>query len=112
MDLNVLLSGKVADVKVDWEGEVVRVMYDKHAYTPKLEADVMHAADTGGGESLANLLSSLVTDWDIVDKGSSFPVTRDNLGMLPVSFLVQVMKSIAEAMQADPLLSGNSDVPS
>jgi hypothetical protein len=112
MDLTQLLAGSTAEVKVTWEDEVVLVTYLKHAYTPKLEAEVMKEADQGGGRALADLLSQLLDGWDIVDNGEPFPPTHEHLMLLPVSFLVQVMKAISGAMASDPLLSANSEGPS
>lgn len=109
MDLNNLLSGQTADVKVEWEGEVANVTFLKHAYTPKLEAEVMAESGSGGANSVADLLGQLLHDWDITQNGEPFPPTRDHLAILPVSFLVACMKAISEVMAQDPLLSVNSE---
>lgn len=108
MDLKELLAGHTADAKVEWEGEIVTITYDKNAYTPELEAQVMDEAN-GGGRALADLLEKLLMDWDIIENGEPFPPTRTNIGRLPVAFLVQVMKAVGEAMSQDPTLSGTSD---
>jgi hypothetical protein len=108
MDLKELLAGHAADVKVEWEDEVVNVTYDKHAYTPELEAQVMDDAN-GGGRALADLLEKLLMDWDVLENGQPFPPTRANIGRLPIAFLVAVMKAIGESMAQDPTLSGTSE---
>lgn len=109
MDLHDLLAGGTTDVKVEWEGEVVQVTFLKHAYTPKLEAEVMSESGKGGGQAVAELLEKLIDSWDITTGGDAYPPTRENLSRLPVSFLIAVMKAVTEAMTADPLLSVVSD---
>jgi hypothetical protein len=112
MDLKTLLSGGVADLKVEWRGDVIGVRFKEDAYTPKLEAEVLQAADTGGATALADLLVQLVVDWDITQDGEPFPPTPENMATLPVSFLAAVVQSIGSEMASGPLAAKTSDAPS
>lgn len=116
MELKALLAGKPLPVTVEWGGQEVNLTYDPSAYTPKLEAEVLKAAQEGvmgaGSMAIATLVADLVVAWDVTSEGEPFPPIVENLATLPVALLGAIVRKIAEALGSNPLLSGTSDEPS
>lgn len=111
--MGIRISQLVSDqrtVSVPVDGEQVSVTYRPGGFTPETEDRLhQHEEDQRGGAALVELLEGCLTSWDLEgDDGQALPVDAAQLRTLPIRFLGQVVKAIAEDMSPNATSAGTS----
>lgn len=90
--------------------EKAQITYRPSAYTPELESSIMDEMDqTRLGKMLAELLSKILIEWEIVDdQGNMIPPTKENLMKFPVTVLSQIMDTVGSDLQSSGETKKNS----
>lgn len=115
------LAGRVASTSFEYDGETVNLRFYPERLTPVLMsqiAEVAGLADLKPEEAatvsamsrvfgmtepalaaIIDVVCTLLESWDVQgDDGKPYPITHENLQVLPIPFLLVVMSAMQEAM--------------
>jgi hypothetical protein len=98
--MGVQLSDLMADrreVVVSLKGLEFMVAYNPSAYTPELESMILNIDEKRPVGTTAELLESIVVDWDLIDGTEKVPVNHDSF----VRMGIMVLAAILGAINAD-----------
>lgn len=92
------MKAKTKIVPVEWDDETVEVSYFVNAVTPALLEEVTAAAEKEDISIVAAMLEPVLDWWDVTeeDGGPRLPTTKENIRIIPLSFLNRVQAAITE----------------
>lgn len=92
------LAAQRRELDVQFDGDVVKVVYLPGKMTMQMQQranDAMQMPADQGNRELAQILSDLVVEWDVLeDEGKALPVTPDTISLLPLRFVTLLTKSL------------------
>lgn len=102
MKLSELLKAENRTVVMDFRGEKVTITYRTGVFTAALERSLAEDLNTPGKQvqSLAALVCKVVESWDILDDAGNQLSPPEVADQLPIEFLAEVMRAIAEDMRS------------
>lgn len=92
----ILNDSKTLVINID--GDNLNISYKPSSLTPQIEENFLaNVENKRSGFALAEFLSSVIVDWDLItEDGSEYTPTLDNLKSLPINFLNEVIGAIFE----------------
>ena len=92
-ELRTLINDEPEWLTLDIGEDQIRVAYHPARVTPLWLSNMMVEDDP---MVLSDALAGVISEWDVVDQGKPFPPTAENLGNLPLSFLVVLASAFGE----------------
>jgi hypothetical protein len=87
-------------ITVAWQDETVDVGYHPGVLTPALLEQASEAGKAGDLNQVGNLLSPLLSWWDVLDdEGNRLPTDARTIATIPFTFTMAIMDAITEAMR-------------
>lgn len=98
------IKNKALKSTIDFgDGETLNLVYNPSNFTPRFFESITHEDGKNTVSDLAVFISSLVTEWDLVDdSGAVVPLTMDSLCCLPIEFLGKVVDRINADQNPNP----------
>ena len=100
IELKDLYAKRTRFVEIAWgeaDDERFVVGYRPDSYTNEVHARLQLFSAEEGLDAMADLMASLICEWDIQQDGEPYPITEDSLHALGLPLL----GAIAEAVQSD-----------
>lgn len=92
------LAAQRRDLDVEFDGEVVKVVYQPGKMTMQMQQranQAMQMPAEEGNRELAQILSDLVIAWDVLeDEGKALPVNPETVSMMPLRFVTVLTRAI------------------
>lgn len=97
------LKGDLRSTTIHYLDDSATITYRPGELTPVVENEMREAGEDGDATFLAELLSRIVVQWDLEgEDGESYPITPDDLSVLPSAFLLAVLTGVREDMTPKP----------
>lgn len=91
------IKAKTRTATVEFLDEKIDVSYFPAVVTPDLMDQVQKAADDDDLGVVGMLLSEVIDWWDVLDDNDKrLPPTPENIGAMPIPFLMAVMNEVQE----------------
>lgn len=100
IDIGDLFAKRARRVSIGWgdgEDEAFTVGYHPDRYTMEVHARLQLMNESDGLDAMADLMATLISEWDLTEDGAPYPITKENLMALGLP----LMGAISEAVQAD-----------
>lgn len=87
-------------VRISFGEEVLEVEYRPDAVTPRMVIQVDEAKKPAAQmRAVVEALNRILVSWDLIgEDGKPYPITKESLMDLPLSFLAQVFRAVTEDM--------------